>query len=114
MEELLIARSLPDEQLAAGLVEENRRLVAMGYGYDLPSMSGIGYGQIGRFLRGEISLDEAVQQIKNETHRFARQQYTWFRLGDPRIHWLRARPDLVEVARQLVTDFLQEESVAVL
>jgi len=61
--------------------------VAAGYGWDLPAMSGLGYRQIGLYLRGEVSLAEAVALIKKETRRFVRQQYNWFRLDDPRIHW---------------------------
>ena len=77
-----------DRMLAAGLVAEVQSLVARGYDYELPSMSGLGYRQIGAYLRGEISLDEAVHLIKRETRRFVRQQYNWFRLDDERIHWL--------------------------
>jgi tRNA dimethylallyltransferase len=50
-------------------------------------MSGLGYRQLLAHLRGESSLDDAVQRIKFETHRFARQQHTWFRADDPRIRW---------------------------
>lgn len=94
-----------DEQIRAGLVEENRRLVAMGYGHDLPSMSGLGYRQIGMFLRGEVALDRAVEILKFETHRFARQQHAWFRPGDPRIHWLEAGPGAEEAAASLIAHF---------
>lgn len=76
-----------DRMLAAGLVAEVESLVAQGYDYALPSMSGLGYRQVGAYLRGEISLDEAVRLIKRETRRFVRQQYNWFRLDDERIHW---------------------------
>jgi len=76
-----------DRMLAAGLVAEVQSLVARGYDYELPSMSGLGYRQIGAYLRGEISLDEAVHLIKRETRRFVRQQYNWFRLDDERIRW---------------------------
>jgi tRNA dimethylallyltransferase len=59
----------------------------MGYDFNLPAMSGIGYKQIGMFLRYELTLESAIQQIKYETHRFVRHQYNWFRLGDNRIQW---------------------------
>ena len=68
-----------------GLVEEAGKLVNMGYDFNLPAMSGIGYKQIGMFLRGELTLESAIQQIKFKTHRFVRHQYGWFRLGDNRI-----------------------------
>jgi tRNA dimethylallyltransferase len=64
------------------------KLVNMGYDFNLPAMSSIGYKQIGQFLKGELTLAYALQQIKFETHRFVRHQYTWFRLKDDRIHWL--------------------------
>ncbi len=96
-----------DEQLAAGLVEENRDLLARGYGYDLPAMSGLGYRQIGMYLRGEVSLPRAVEILKFETHRFARQQYTWFRLSDPRIHWLETGPATFDRAARLVREHVE-------
>lgn len=76
-----------DAMLAAGLVTEVQELLDAGYTPDLPAMSGIGYRQICAYLRGEITLAEAVQEIKRRTRRFLRQQATWFRLDDPRIHW---------------------------
>ncbi|MCC6904477.1 MAG: tRNA (adenosine(37)-N6)-dimethylallyltransferase MiaA [Anaerolineae bacterium] len=76
-----------DAMIAAGLVEEVRRLHAAGCGWELPSMSSLGYAQIGQYLRGELPLEEAIGLIKRETRRYIRQQYNWFRLDDPGIHW---------------------------
>lgn len=70
-----------------GLVEEVEELFKKGYSPSLPSMSGIGYKEMGRFLRGEMTLAEAIDRMKYETHRLARHQYAWFRLSDNRIHW---------------------------
>jgi tRNA dimethylallyltransferase len=77
-----------ERMIADGLVDEVRRLVACGYGWDLPAMAGLGYQQIGQYLRGEISLAEAIALIKRGTRRFVHQQYTWFRLDDPGIRWV--------------------------
>jgi len=76
-----------EQMIAAGLVAEVERLLTAGYSLDMPAMSGLGYRQIGDFLQGRCTLEEAIQAIKHETHRFVRQQYTWFRLNDPRIRW---------------------------
>jgi len=76
-----------DEMLERGLVTEVEKLVNMGYNFNLPAMSGIGYKQISLFLRGELTLAAAIQQIKFDTHRFVRHQYAWFRLKDDRIKW---------------------------
>jgi len=77
-----------DRMIASGLVEEVRRLADAGYGWELPSMTGLGYRQIGQYLRGEVSLEEAIALVKKGTRRFVQQQYNWFRPGDPRIRWL--------------------------
>ncbi len=76
-----------DEMIKRGLVEEVRELLNKGYSPLLPSMSGIGYRQVVRLVRGEMTLPEAVDKMKHETHRLARHQYAWFRLNDSRIHW---------------------------
>ena len=76
-----------DKMIRRGLVEEVEHLLKKGYSPSLPSMSGIGYKQIVQFLRNEMTLPEAIDRIKYETHRLARHQYAWFRLGDNRIHW---------------------------
>ena len=70
-----------------GLVDEVKGLVDKGYNFSLPAMSGIGYKQIGMYLRGELALPAAIQQIKFETHRLVRHQYSWFRRKDDRIRW---------------------------
>ena len=76
-----------DKMIHGGLVGEVQQLLEKGYSPLLPSMSGIGYKQIGQFVRGEMTLPEAVDKIKYETHRLARHQYAWFRLNDSRIRW---------------------------
>lgn len=77
-----------DAMLAAGLVAEVLGLLALGYGWELPAMSALGYRQIGAYLRGEATLAEAVQAIKRDTHVFVRRQANWFKPTDPQIRWL--------------------------
>jgi tRNA dimethylallyltransferase len=95
-----------DEMIDRGLVDEVRQLVDTGYGLDLPAMTGIGYKQVGMYLRGELDLAQAVERIKVETHRLVRQQYNWFRLKDERIHWLDINNDIVAEAGRLVGEFI--------
>jgi tRNA dimethylallyltransferase len=96
-----------ERMIEAGLEAEVRRLVAAGYGFDLPALSGVGYGQWAPHFCGEATLEEVVQQIKRSTRRFVRQQATWFRKDDPRIHWLDASADPFEPAIDLVRRFVQ-------
>ena len=93
--------------MAAGLVDEVRGLMAQGYSSDLPSMSGLGYAQIGRTLRGEVSLDEAVALIKRDTRRFVRHQYNWFRLRDERIRWFEVDVTPHDEIRLVVEGFVR-------
>jgi len=79
-----------DAMLAAGLVAEVEGLAAHGFGWDLPAMSALGYGQIGAYLRGECSLADAVQAIRRDTRQFVRRQANWFRPTDPKIRWFSA------------------------
>jgi tRNA dimethylallyltransferase len=68
-----------DRYIKRGLVDEVSHLHDMGYAFTLPSMSGIGYRQIGEFLGGKVTLEHAVQRIKWDTHAFVRHQSNWFR-----------------------------------
>jgi tRNA dimethylallyltransferase len=76
-----------DKMMQKGLVREVEELVKMGYSFALPSMSSIGYKQVGQFLQGQLTLPEAIEKMKYETHRLARHQYAWFHFNDKRIHW---------------------------
>lgn len=95
-----------ERMMAQGLVEEVRSLVARGYPYSLPAMSGLGYRQIGMYLRGEISLEEAVALIKRHTRRFVRQQANWFRLDDPAINWFDVSSGEFEAVAAQIKRFL--------
>jgi tRNA dimethylallyltransferase len=79
-----------EAMMAAGLEGEVRRLVEAGYGWDLPAMSGLGYGQFRPYFEGQITLGEVVTEIKRATRRFIRHQYNWFHLNDPAIRWFDA------------------------
>jgi tRNA dimethylallyltransferase len=98
-----------DGMMRQGLVEETKRLLDMGYHFNLPAMSGVGYKQIGMFLRGEVTLAAATQQIKFETHRLARHQYSWFRLTDRRIQWFDIHGKIDSEVETLVGKFITGE-----
>jgi tRNA dimethylallyltransferase len=100
-----------EKMFEAGLIEEVQGLLAQGYSPDLPSMSGVGYGQVVAYLRGEITLEAAKERMRFVTHRYIRQQYTWFR-RDPEIVWLEADNLALEVeTNKLVTDFLNKKNI---
>ena len=68
-----------DIMIEQGLVKEVEHLKALGYGRELVSMQGLGYKEIASYFDGEISLQDAIDLIKQSTRRFAKRQLTWFR-----------------------------------
>ena len=84
--------------MQSGFLGEMERLYQAGYSRQLPALSGLGYRQLYAYFEGQMSLEEAVDRIKFETHRFARQQATWFRQDDPRVHWFDLGQEGVETA----------------
>jgi tRNA dimethylallyltransferase len=89
-----------DAMIEQGLIAEVQRLMANGY--ELP-LSTIGYREIAGFVRGEITLTEAIARAKRASRQFAKRQLTWFR-ADPEIVWLDAAHGADE-AMKLFGDF---------
>jgi tRNA dimethylallyltransferase len=98
-----------DNMISSGLVEEVKTLIGKGYSPELPSMSGIGYRQIGNFLDGKIPLETAIQQVKNESHRLVRQQYNWFSLKNDKINWFNTDAVYYPAIKTLITEFLNTQ-----
>ncbi len=76
-----------DTMIQNGLIDEARAIYDAGYDRSLPALQGLGYRQLFRVFDGEYTLEEGIEVIKQETRRFAKRQFTWFR-RDERIHWL--------------------------
>lgn len=103
-----------DRMLECGLVDEVKGLMDKDYPLTLPSMSSIGYKQIGAYLQGQLDMREAVRQIKHDTRRFARHQYAWFRPGDTSIRWFdignEIEQDVHEIVDQCLSGRLAERT----
>lgn len=100
-------------QLAAGFLEEVRTLSERGphadgsFGLSPTAAQALGYRELLGHLRGECSLEEAVQQAVVRTRQFARRQERWFR-RDPRIRWIDAEAvaeNPMATARTLLEDW---------
>lgn len=87
-----------DAMIRAGLLDEVRRLIAHGYGWELPALSSLGYREFQSYFAGEATLEEAVQRLKYNTHAFARRQPAWFRRLPGLVRLPADAPDLVEQA----------------
>ncbi len=90
------------QMLKNGLINETKKLLKK-YPPDLPSMSGIGYLEIGEYLAGKISLQEAVNRAVSRTYQYAKRQTTWFK-KDERIKWI----SKTSQANKLISNFLKK------
>jgi len=93
-----------DAMIEEGLVDEVKTLLGRGYSEDLKSMQSIGYRHMVDFIKGRITLEEAVRTLKRDTRRYAKRQMTWFK-ADPEIVW--AEPEQIGYIKQLIRKFLQ-------
>lgn len=91
-----------DRMMAAGLLAEVQSLVRQKYGWNLPSMSGIGYRQFRPYLEGTATLEQVVNSLKRDTRHFARRQMTWFR-RDSEIHWRQRYEQAEELAGRFLS-----------
>jgi tRNA dimethylallyltransferase len=64
--------------MAAGFLDEVRALRAAGFG-STRALQALGYRQLGGYLDGAGTLEEAVAETKRTTFAYARRQRTWFR-----------------------------------
>ena len=74
------------DQIERGLVAEVRSLLESGVPESAPAMSSLGYRQLLPYIRGESSLEQAIERIRHDTHRYVRHQETWLR-RNPRLIW---------------------------
>ncbi len=79
-----------DRQMAAGFLDEVERVRSAGW--SKTAAQALGYKELAAHLDGECTLDEALDEAKRRTRRFARRQQRWFR-RDPRITWFDALAD---------------------
>lgn len=90
-----------DIMIKEGLIDEVKSLCDMGYENAMLSMQGIGYKEVLEYLRGEISMDEAIYKIKLGTRHYAKRQMTWFR-RDERICWIDYDSDIINDAKRIL------------
>lgn len=72
-----------EQMLEAGLLIEAQKLLSLKH---LNALQTVGYRELFDFLEGKTSLEVAVEEIKKNTRRFAKRQYTWFNKNE-QIHW---------------------------
>lgn len=91
------------EMIASGLVEEVRQLLP---GLGLQAREALGYKQIRASINDRMPLEHAIERIKIETRRFAKNQRTWLKRMalDPRFQWLDMGQNSLDEASQTIVN----------
>lgn len=90
-----------DIWMKEGFVDEVKKLLEK-YSLEDPGMSGIGYKQVGLYLNGKISFNEATEKFKQGDRNLSKRQLTWLR-RNPAIVWVKNESE----AEKAVNDFLK-------
>lgn len=94
-----------DIMLENGLLDEAEK--TMSHGTSNGAFQAIGHKELYKYLNGEVSLDEATEELKKQTRRYAKRQMTWFG-RDNRINWIYAdeSDDVTAAALKITQTFL--------
>ena len=90
--------------IQAGLLDEVRSLVARGYALDLKPLGSVGYAQMGKVIRGALTIDAALEEMQQQTRHFAKRQLTWFR-GDKDVRWFHPKQisEILEISKEFLS-----------
>ena len=95
--------------LEMGLMKEITDLLSSGLPADCTALQAIGYKEFVAALDGQCTLEEAADQLRQASRRYAKRQLTWFK-RNPQVNWLTRQEDttgeeIIEKARQLILGF---------
>lgn len=96
-----------DNMMDEGLLEEARELYSKR---GLNALNTVGYKEMFAFLEGSFNLEEAVDEIKKNTRRFAKRQLTWFR-KDKNIHWFDYKTPAEEIIAFIKAEISRQNSL---
>jgi tRNA dimethylallyltransferase len=94
----------------AGLVEEVKNLLDKGVPADSNALGAHGYRRVVEYLRGERSLESAIEQTKLDVRHYSKRQLTWFR-REPGVEWVEGfgnEPSVQEMVKSRIRELLAE------
>lgn len=91
------------QMVEKGLVGETEKILGMGYDDKLKPLQTLGYRYFIRYLKGGMTLEEALRSMQRDTRHYARRQMTWFR-GDAGIEWF--HPSGADAVKARIAEFL--------
>ncbi|MBI3680123.1 MAG: tRNA (adenosine(37)-N6)-dimethylallyltransferase MiaA [Acidobacteria bacterium] len=103
---VLNARCL--EMFEHGLADEARRILALGYPRQVKPFESLGYKQALLLIDGTFTFDQALEELRKQTRRYAKRQWTWFK-KDKRVSWIPGfgdSPPVQQAAEETLLNFL--------
>lgn len=92
-----------DLMFEEGFLDEVQSILDMGYSLDDPGLSTVGYKEAIAFLKGDLSREQMIKDMKTQTRRYAKRQLTYFRRWDF-VHWLDMDDAISpEITRKIIT-----------
>lgn len=88
-----------DKMIEDGLVDEIKGLLDKGINFDNQCMQGIGYKEFREYFDGSKSLEECIEQVKTNSHHFAKRQYTFFN-NQMDIKWYESTSEALEEVKK--------------
>ena len=95
-----------EQMVREGFYEEYQSLMEEGYDPQLKPLLSLGYLQMGQYHRGEISLNKAIEDIKRQTKRYSKRQFTWFK-KEPEVSWVTKNENGVVDIESLIGNITQ-------
>lgn len=96
-----------EKMISDGSITETKRLYKKYYNKKLIALNGIGYKEIIEYLDKKISLEDAIEKIKQNTRHYAKRQITWFRRMEKqgiKINWNKNTQEI----KKLLNKFLKK------
>ena len=95
--------------LETGLEKEIRDLLSSGISPNCTAMQAIGYKEFVAALDGQCTMEEAADEVRKASRRYAKRQLTWFRRNE-KMHWLTRHEgetgdEILQRARQIIRNF---------
>ena len=90
-----------EQHFASGLVDEVKQLLAKGVSERGNALGAHAYRRVCEYLRGERTLESAIEKSKKDVRNYAKRQLTWFR-REPDAYWLKGFGDECGVLENLL------------
>lgn len=94
-----------EKMISDGSIAESKRLYKKYPNKKLVALNGIGYKEIIEYLDGKISLEDAIEKIKQNTRHYAKRQMTWFRRMEKqgiKIYWNKNNKEIKKAIKKFI------------